>query len=101
MNRQNKRNLTKNKRIQGTLWFILFWCTMSVFLRTVFKKMMVTYIKNTIFYQKRMFAIEDMLVTKDNISDSFLHEIVQAEKLIDEAYFRLFDLMFHIHLYSF
>ena len=30
-----------------------------------------------------------MLVTKDNISDSFLDEIVQAEKLTDESYSRL------------
>ena len=30
-----------------------------------------------------------MLVTKDNISGSFLDEIVQAEKLTDESYSRL------------
>lgn len=51
--------------------------------------MMVTFMKNTIFYEKKFFAIKDMLVTKDNISDSFLGEIVQAEKLIDEVYSRL------------
>ena len=38
-----------------------------------------------------------MLVTKDNISGSFLDAIVQAEKLTDESYSRLFDLTFHIY----
>ena len=51
--------------------------------------MMVTFMKNTIFYEKIFFATKDVLVTKDNISDSFLDEIVQAKKLVDKVYSRL------------